>query len=132
MKVGCWLLLLAALPALAQRLNLPPAPQSVPAPRPAARAAPPKPDPLIAGHDLEVGTFYYNRGDYVGALARFEDAIYNDPGSAEAYCRAGDTQFKLKQELPARVDWQHCLKAAESGKWADHARKELGAGSPRR
>ena len=134
MKAACWVLLLAARPALAQRLNLPPPPQSVPAPQKAAPAPPPEPDPIIAGHDLEVGIFYYNRGDYVGALARFEDAIFNDPASAEAYCRAGDTQLKLKQDLPAKVDFQRCLRAAESGKWADHARKELkkSAGSPAR
>lgn len=87
---------------------------------------PPAPDPLVAGHDLEVGTFYYNRGDYIGALARFEDAIYNDPNAPEGYCRAGDANFKLKHALPARVDWERCEKVAEgSGKWARHAREQL-------
>jgi hypothetical protein len=86
---------------------------------------PPKPDPLLAVHDLRVGTFYYNRGAYVGALSRFEDAIYNDPHSAEAFCRAGDAELKLKHYLPAKVDWRHCERAAESGKWAGHARQAL-------
>lgn len=90
-----------------------------------AKAAPPTPDPLIAGHDLDVGTFYYNRGDYVGALSRFQDAIYNDPTDPEAYCRDGDTELKLKHPLRAQAAWQRCLKLAESGKWAEHAQKQL-------
>ncbi len=111
----------AAHPAPARRT----APPAVQKPQLPPLAPPPTPDPLVAVHDLRVGTFYYNRGAYVGALARFEDAIYNDPHSAEAYCRAGDTERKLKHALPAKVDWQHCLQAAESGKWAKHARRAL-------
>src|SRR6185312_10109659 len=70
---------------------IPPAAPQTAAAAPAVKAEPqpPRPDPLMAGHDLEVGTFYFHREDYVGALARFEDAIFNDPESAEAYCRAG-------------------------------------------
>ncbi|MGH9480974.1 MAG: tetratricopeptide repeat protein, partial [Terriglobales bacterium] len=68
---------------------------------------------------------YYNRGDYIGALDRFQDAIFNDPTDPEAYCRDGDTELKLKHDLPARVAWQRCLRLAESGKWADHARRRL-------
>ncbi len=93
---------------------------------------PPAPDPRVAVHDLRVGTFYYNRGAYVGALSRFEDAIYNDPHSAEAYCRAGDAELKLRHTLPAKVDWEHCLRAAESGKWAKHARQALARLAKRR
>lgn len=117
----------------------PPAPQPPPSAPPGAVAhlpahetirpqklSPPPPDPLIAAHDLDVGTFYYNRGDYVGALSRFEDAIYNQPGAPEPYCRAGDAEFKMNRLLPARGDWQRCEKASEdSGKWGRHARQQL-------
>ncbi|HUX66558.1 MAG TPA: hypothetical protein VMV31_03630 [Terriglobales bacterium] len=89
------------------------------------RAAPPPPDPIIAGHDLRVGVFYYIRHDWVGALSRFQDAIYNDPHAPEAYCRAGDSEWKLKHALRAQDDWQRCLKVAGEGKWANHARKAL-------
>ncbi|HVA62711.1 MAG TPA: hypothetical protein VNF74_03215 [Terriglobales bacterium] len=88
-------------------------------------APPPSADPLIAGHDLDVGTFYYHRGDWVGALSRFQDAIYNDPHAPEAYCRAGDTEFKLKHGLRAQDDWRRCLQVAGEGKWAAYARKAL-------
>ncbi|MGH9520506.1 MAG: hypothetical protein ACRD2D_12690, partial [Terriglobales bacterium] len=82
-------------------------------PRASSKAVqPPAPDPLIAAHDLNVGTFYYNRGDYIGALARFEDAIYNDPGAPEPYCRAGDANYKLKHALPAQADWERCAQSA--------------------
>lgn len=113
----------------AQRVFAPPPPQLQGEPSvtavPLSQSKTPQPDPLMAGHDLEVGTFYYNRGNYVGALARFEAAIFNDPASAEAFCRAGDTEIKLKQLLPARADWQHCLQTAGEGKWARAAQKQL-------
>jgi len=129
-----------ATPLAAQRL--PPRPQQSVTPAPAkasfpqapvaARTPGPLPDPLIAGHDLQVGTFYYNRGDYAGALSRFEDAIVNDPTSAEALCRAGDAEEKLKKAAPARTDWQRCLRMASDGPtsrdsshWANHAHKAL-------
>lgn len=86
---------------------------------------PPQPDPLLADHDLKVGTFYYNRGDYVGALARFDDAIYNNPGLAEAYCRAGDTEWKMRRDPAARSEWRRCLMAAHGGKWSARARHQL-------
>ncbi|HXE30169.1 MAG TPA: hypothetical protein VN515_00050 [Terriglobales bacterium] len=116
----------------AQRIYAPPKPalQQPPAvttpPLPASSTqSGAQPDALLAGHDLEVGTFYYNRGNYVGALARFEDAIYNDPSMAEAYCRAGDSENKMKHSTRAQADWNRCLKVAGEGKWADHARKAL-------
>ncbi|MGH9486536.1 MAG: hypothetical protein ACRD04_02965 [Terriglobales bacterium] len=85
----------------------------------------PKPDPLLAGHDLSVGNFYYRRGEYAGALARFDDAIYHQPALAEAYCRAGDTEWKLHRYPAARSEWGRCLGVARSGKWAQHARHQL-------
>lgn len=87
--------------------------------------APPAPEPILADHDLNVGKFYYNRGDYVGALARFDDAIYNNPTLAEAYCRAGDTLWKMHRLQPARSEWSRCALLARGGQWGQHARKEL-------
>src|SRR5690348_7306683 len=100
-RVGLWCGLLLVVPLAAQRLPagasagpLPPArpvqdsATKTPAqtssaavlPTPATAAA--APDALLAAHDLEVGTFYFHRGDYVGALARYQDAIQNQPRSA--------------------------------------------------
>ncbi|MGH9475911.1 MAG: hypothetical protein ACRD1C_06225 [Terriglobales bacterium] len=89
------------------------------------RPPPPQPDPLLAAHDVNVGTFYYNRGDYAGALARFDDAIYNDPALAEAYCRAGDTEWKLQRDPAARSEWRRCLMAAHGSQWAARAHRQL-------
>ncbi|MGH9468125.1 MAG: hypothetical protein ACRD1Y_12305 [Terriglobales bacterium] len=85
----------------------------------------PQPDPLRAGHDLEVGTFYYNRGDYVGALARFDDAIYYNPGMAESYCRAADTEWKMRRYAPALAQWRRCLTEGGSRHWGRYARRQL-------
>jgi tetratricopeptide (TPR) repeat protein len=116
--------------AASEEAPQPPTPAARPATelsaaRPAATPAPPKPDSLLAGHDLEVGIFYFHRDDYPGALARFQDALFNDPTSAEAACRAGDTEQKLKQDDRARQYWQQCLKLDSEGKWGKAARKAL-------
>lgn len=126
---------------LAQRIYPPgqtgPRPNVVPNPKAKAKIeagplfpestplVPPAPDPILAAHDLNVGKFYYNRGDFVGALARFDDAIYHDPASAEAYCRAGDTLWKMRRDPPARTEWRRCLEAAHGSKWAAHAQQQL-------
>lgn len=125
----------------AQQLHPPPpnGPRPNIVPNPAARTkseagplfpesthvAPPTPDPILADHDLNVGKFYYNRGDYVGALARFDDAIYNNPSLTEAYCRAGDTLWKMHRLQPARSEWSRCALLARGGQWGEHARKQL-------
>ncbi|HET9784129.1 MAG TPA: hypothetical protein VFP94_04110 [Terriglobales bacterium] len=109
-----------------QPLPHPPALKNVPSPQAGASTVQaPQPDPLLAGHDLSVGTFYYDRGDYPGALGRFHDAIFNDPKLAEAYCRAGDTELKLKHLAAARSEWGRCMQVAGEGKWAAHARRAL-------
>ena len=117
-------------PAASEAAPQPPAPAApqaaeLSAAQPAATPAPAKPDSLLAGHDLEVGIFYFHRDDYPGALARFQDALFNDPTSAEAACRAGDTEQKLKQDDRARPYWQQCLKLDPEGKWGKTARKAL-------
>jgi outer membrane protein assembly factor BamD (BamD/ComL family) len=106
-------------------------------PTPAAATA--APDALLAAHDLEVGTFYFHRGDYVGALARYQDAIQNQPRSAEAYCRAGDAEMKLQRPARAEVAWRRCLQNAadqpgnkDSGHWVSYARQRLQRASKRR
>ncbi|HXR98889.1 MAG TPA: hypothetical protein VN709_13695 [Terriglobales bacterium] len=150
MDGGCSRLLLAvgvlAAVASAQRLNPGQGmPQNVPvareeapaqtappaAPAPANKALPPakptptQPDALLAGHDLEVGIFYFHRDDYPGALARFQHALFNDPTLAEAACRAGDSEQKLNQDVRARQYWQQCLKLDPEGKWGKTAHKAL-------
>ena len=143
-SAACLTTLLFSAALAGQRLAPPPPPSPSLAPLPpgatksvssaplrtslASEPVPPKPDPLLALHDLNVGTFYFHRGDYVGALSRFQDAIANDPDSPEPYCRAGDTENKLKHRQSARDDWQRCLLAAADsprGKWARAARKAL-------
>ena len=87
----------------------------------------PVPSEIMARKDIETGNRYFQQAHYRGALARFEDAIYNAPAHAEAYCRAGDAEIKLRHRLPARVDWERCL--AKAGKtdarWTQHARQAL-------
>lgn len=110
-----------------------PAPPTTPNPedipgqqlRPAPPPAPPTYDPAAAKHDLDVGNFYYNRGDYVGALARFQDAVAHDKGLTAALYRAGETELKLRQIQPARSYWQQYLDADPTGHYANDARREL-------
>lgn len=82
-------------------------------------------DPAMAAHDIDVGRFYFNRGKYDGALARFQDALAHDGRATEAAYRAGETELKLKQVGAARGYWRQYLDADPNGKYAADARKEL-------
>jgi hypothetical protein len=74
-------------------------------------------DPFHAEQDVEVGMFYYHKGDYDAAIGRFEDAIrlranFAKPRAlmAEAYEKKGDKDDAIKyykeylQVLPNAAD----------------------------
>jgi tetratricopeptide (TPR) repeat protein len=90
-----WLLLLcAAAPAIAgAQLSSAPA---------AAAEATPAYDPLKANKDMEVGTYYFKKGNYDAAIDRFEEAARLQPGLARPYLKLGET-YEKKKNLPMAV-----------------------------
>jgi len=61
-------------------------------------------DPLGAEKDIEVGNFYFKRGNYDAAIERFQDAARKHAGYAKPYLLLGETYEK-------KNDAQNALKA---------------------
>jgi RNA polymerase II-associated protein 3 len=59
-------------------------------------------NPLKANKDMEVGTFYFKKGNYDAAIDRFEEAARLQPGLARPYLKLGET-YEKKKDLPMAV-----------------------------
>ena len=82
-------------------------------------------NPLEAQKDLQVGNYYFKKGNYKGALNRFREATLWNPTFAEAFLRLGDTEEKMKDRQAARDAYSKYLELAPDGKSADLVRKKL-------
>ncbi len=95
------------------RANSLPGQQFRTAPRPNADF-----NPTESRHDLKVGNFYYNLGNYVGALSRYRAAFRHDPHNAQGLYRCGQAAKKMKLWQAARNYFQLYLKKFPRGrKW---------------
>ncbi|HXG32560.1 MAG TPA: tetratricopeptide repeat protein [Bryobacteraceae bacterium] len=83
-------------------------------------------NPLQAEKELKVGNFYFKKGNYRAAAARFEEAIRWNPSYAEAYLRLGEAREKLKDTAGAQKAFQKYLELAPDSKRAAEIRKKLG------
>jgi tetratricopeptide (TPR) repeat protein len=84
-------------------------------------------NPLQADKEIYVGNFYFKRGNYKGAAARFEEATRWHPGSAEAWMRLGDARDKLNDPAAAREAYEKFLEVAPDHKRAKDVKKKLAA-----
>jgi len=82
-------------------------------------------NPLEAQHDLEIGNYYFKRGNYKAAVSRFREATLWNPGFADAYLRLGDSEEKLKNRDAAGKAYAKYLELAPDGKEAESVRKKL-------
>jgi len=82
-------------------------------------------NPLEAQHDLEIGNYYFKRGNYKAAVSRFREATLWNPGFADAYLRLGDSEEKLKNRDAASKAYAKYLELAPDGKEAESVRKKL-------
>ena len=82
-------------------------------------------NPHEADKDVEVGTFYFKRGNYKGAEARFRDALNWQDNDAEAMYRLGETLQKEGRTAEARPYYEGYLKILPRGPFANDCRKEL-------
>jgi tetratricopeptide (TPR) repeat protein len=88
-------------------------------------------DPARAKKDADVGGFYLKRGDYQGALLRYQDATTADPTNVEAIFGLAETQRILKKNPDAARNYQLYLDIVPNGpksKQALKALKALGSG----
>jgi tetratricopeptide (TPR) repeat protein len=86
------LLVGSALPLAAQQIS----PSTPPPPPPAEPAEPAKPafDPYHAEKSIEIGTFYFKKGNYDAAIDRFEEATHYEPSLAKPWRLLGEAYEK--------------------------------------
>lgn len=82
-------------------------------------------DPQLAAHDVHVGQFYLNQGDYKGAYERFKEATQVDPANADAIFYMAETARRLNHQDEAEQNYQLYLDALPNGPKAKDARKAL-------
>ena len=82
-------------------------------------------DPHKAQKDVEVGDYYFKRGNYKGALGRYESALTYQDNNTEAMWRAGVAAEKLGNTAKAREYYGAYMKAAPKGEHASSAASAL-------
>ncbi len=82
-------------------------------------------NPHEADKDVEVGTFYFKRGNLKAAEARFRDALTWQDNHAEAMYRLGVTLQKEGRPVEARMYYEQYLKILPKGEFAEDSRKEI-------
>jgi len=82
-------------------------------------------NPYRATKDDEVGDFYFKRGNYKAAVARYEDALQFKEHDAVANFRLGECYEKMDQPEEAIAHYKEYLRILPEGPDAKRARKAL-------
>jgi tetratricopeptide (TPR) repeat protein len=82
-------------------------------------------NPLRAMKDVEVGNYYFNRGNYKAAIQRYRDALEFKPRDAVATFRLAVALEKVKEYPEAMALYQEYLSILKDGPSANDARKAL-------
>jgi tetratricopeptide (TPR) repeat protein len=82
-------------------------------------------DPHKAEKDIEVGDYYFRDRNYLGALSRYEEALYYKNNDAVATYKIATCQEKLGESDDARKSYEAYLKLLPEGPFAADARKAL-------
>ncbi len=82
-------------------------------------------NPLRAMKDVEVGNYYYNRGNYKAAILRYRDALEFKPRDAVATFRLAVALEKVKEYPEAMALYQEYLSILKDGPNANDARKAV-------
>jgi tetratricopeptide (TPR) repeat protein len=82
-------------------------------------------NPMRAMKDVEVGTFYYNAGNYKAAISRFREALEFKPRDAVATFKLAQALEKSGEPDEARAQYEAYLAILKDGPSAGDARKAL-------
>ncbi len=82
-------------------------------------------NPLQAEKELRIGNFYYKKGNWKGAAARFRESTRWNPGLAEAYFRLGEASEKLNDAKAAHEAYAKFLELAPKDRRAPDVKKKL-------
>jgi Tetratricopeptide repeat len=75
--------------------------------------------------DMELGTYYFTRKNYRGAMFRFRHALESKPGEPEATFRLAESLDKLNESEEAKEAYQAYLESQPSGPFSEQARVAL-------
>lgn len=121
----------------AQQIN-PTVPPPPPPPEEPAAPAPPAFDPFHAEMSIEVGTFYFRRGDYDAAIDRFAEAAVYQPALAKPWKLMGEAYEKKRSYPKAAECYKKYLEilprapdAAKVKKRISELEEKVGRESPR-
>ena len=85
---------------------------------------------LNAAHDVEVGDSSFERGNYKGAVLRYQDALKDKPGDPAIHVRLGRTFEKLK-DLPKALEHYTVAETLPGpARWRQEAHDSLARLSP--
>jgi len=82
-------------------------------------------DPHRAMKNVEVGDYYYKRGNYRAAISRYQEALQWKPKDAEATFKLADAYDKVGDFIDAKDNYQKYLKILPKGPRAEEANKAL-------
>ena len=82
-------------------------------------------NPMRAMKDVEVGNYYYNRGNYKAALSRYREALQFKPRDAVATFKLAQALEKNKEFEEARLRYEEYLTILKDGPNAREAKKAL-------
>jgi len=82
-------------------------------------------NPVRSKRDVEVGTFYFKKGDWKAAAQRFREATLWNEGNAEAWLRLGETEEKRGSVKSAKAAYTKYLEIAAESKLAPDVKRRL-------
>ena len=82
-------------------------------------------NPLESQKNINAGDFYFKKHNFNAAQRRYTEASKWDPGSAEAFCKLGEVDEKLKNRNGAREAYAKCAEVASDAKTTAEAKRKL-------
>jgi tetratricopeptide (TPR) repeat protein len=82
-------------------------------------------NPVQSKREKTTGDFYFKKGNYTAAVARYERATKWNEGNAEAWLRLGEAQEKKSNAKAAVEAYRKYLELSPDAKNADDIRKKL-------
>jgi tetratricopeptide (TPR) repeat protein len=82
-------------------------------------------NPVQSKREMTAGDFYFKKGNYTAAAARYERATKWNDGNAEAWLRLGESQEKKSNGKAAAVAYKKYLDLSPDAKNADDVKKKL-------
>lgn len=83
-------------------------------------------NPVQSNKEVTVGEFYFKKGDYNAAAARFDEAVKWNPGNAQAWLRLAEASEKNHALKAARVAYLKYVETAPEAKNVGEIRKRIG------